>query len=74
MIERFRDPDRFVSMIVSLIEDSSLGKGARQVGTTHDGRKHRKAKPLPGPLALQGPDQVPADALGPVKVAREVAS
>ena len=25
MIERFRDPDRFVSMIVSLIEDSSLG-------------------------------------------------
>ena len=53
MIERFRDPDGFVSVRVSLVEHAALGEGARQVGTGQDSGKTREAEPLTGPLALE---------------------
>ena len=32
VIERFGDPDRLVSVSVSLVEDAAFGEGARQAG------------------------------------------
>ena len=48
VIERFGDPDRLLSVRVSLIKHTAFGEGARQLGTRHDSGKHREAEPLIG--------------------------
>ena len=52
MFERFGDPDRLLSMSISLVEDTAFGEGARQVGTSHDGGKHREAEAFTGPVVV----------------------
>ena len=51
VIEHFGDPDRLLSVSVSLVEDATLGEGTRQRGMRPDGGGRRKAEPLTGGLA-----------------------
>jgi hypothetical protein len=53
VIERFRNPDRFLSVSRSLVEHSSLGEGGRQEGTGQYSGKHREAEALTDPIALE---------------------
>jgi hypothetical protein len=53
VIERFGDPDSFVSVHVSLVEHAALGRGSRQKGAGQDRGKHHDGKALTGPLALE---------------------
>jgi hypothetical protein len=52
VIEPFGDPDRLLSVSVSLIDYAAFGESARQLGPRHGGGKHREAEPLTGPLAM----------------------
>src|SRR4029450_12164188 len=69
VIERFGDPDRFLSVSVSLVEHAAFGEGARQLGTRPDGGRRQEAKPLTGRLAVQRLHQSPANTFGPAIVA-----
>ena len=73
MIERFGQPDRFVSVGVALVEQPPFGEGERQPGTAHHGGKHREAEPLTGRIALEQLHQSPTEVFGPSIVARDVA-
>src|ERR1700680_1866565 len=72
VIDRFGNPDRLLSVCFSLVEYSSLGKSACQIGARQNSRKRCKTEPLTGPLAFQRLDQSSADLFGPAIVPREV--
>ncbi len=50
VIEVFGDPNRLVSVSLSLVEYTAFGENARQVAVRHNGRKHGKPEPLTGRL------------------------
>jgi AraC-like DNA-binding protein len=52
VIERFGDPDRLLSVRVSLVEYAAFGEDARQDGPGIYGGKRREAEPLTGPLVV----------------------
>ena len=52
VIEPFGDPDRLVSVSVSLVEYAAFGEGARQDSPGIDSGKRREAEPLTGRLVV----------------------
>jgi hypothetical protein len=61
VIERFGDPDRLLSVRVSLVKYAAFGEGVRQMATSHNGREHQEAEPRTGRLAVERRHPFPAD-------------
>jgi hypothetical protein len=72
VLGRFRDPECFPSVSLTLVERPTLGQGARQEGMGQDGGRLGEADPLTGRIALEQLHQAPAGAVGPPIVARQV--
>src|SRR5262249_54959291 len=75
VVERFGDPDGFLSVGVTLIEHPSLGEHARQDRLGYDGGEHREPDPLTDALTrehlYQGPAMVFRPAIVPGVEARQ---
>src|SRR3989449_8332843 len=72
VIERFGDPDRLLSVSVSLVEDAAFGESARQLGMRPDGGRRQEAESLTGPVVVERLHQFAGEMFGPAIVGREV--
>jgi len=72
MVERFGNPNGFVSVSLSLLEHAALGERARQEGARQHGRKEGEAEPLPMPIALDERQHSPATGFGPFMIAGDI--
>src|SRR5262249_26027527 len=68
VVERFGDPDGFLSVGVTLIEHPSLGEHARQDRPRYDGGEHREPEPLTEALTREQLYEAPAMVFGPAIV------
>jgi len=69
MVERFGNPNGFVSVSLSLLEHAALGERARQEGARQHGRKEGEAEPLPMPIAMDERQHAPAAGFGSFMIA-----